>query len=49
MTVQNIYNSNLFYGIVGCISGNNKYLDFDFDFPQRKDEKGEHFSYFNLL
>ena len=42
MTVQNIYNSNLFYGIVECISGNNKYLNFDFVFPQRKDEKGEH-------
>jgi hypothetical protein len=44
MTVQNIYNPNLLYGIVEFIRHNNKYLHIDYAFPPRRDERGQHLS-----
>jgi len=43
-TVQNIYNSSLFSGIVQSIRDNNYYLKMGYDFVPRKNEKGEDLS-----
>lgn len=40
-TIQNIYYSNLFYCIIESLRHNNRFLEFDFEFIQRKNEKGE--------